>query len=432
MSKSLPARAMAAKALAAVCNGESLARALPAQLEDAASEQRPFIQELVYGSLREWPRLAAIARQLLRKPLRSKDHDIHALIMLGLHQLSSLSTPDHAAVGETVAATRSLGKSWATGLVNGCLRSYQRDAAELESRLTTPEQLALPDWFWQSIDRQWPGQAATIAAASRSHPPLTLRCNRSRISPELYHKRLTEAGCSAHFSAGVATAITLDPPRRVEDIPGFADGLSSVQDASAQLAAQFLEPQDGESILDACAAPGGKTCHLLEWAPGAKVLATDNNEQRLDSVAENARRLGLTPEMAVLDASCADTVLAGRAFDAILADVPCSATGVMRRNPDIKITRSWSDIEGFAKQQRSILAGLWPLLRPGGRLLYVTCSVLGEENDDVIAAVRPDLDGCSIAPLTSSAAVETKYGLQTLPCQGGGDGLYFSLLVRNC
>ena len=136
--------------------------------------------------------------------------------------------------------------------------------------------------------------------------------------------------------------------------------------------------------------------------------------------------------MCIRDRSCADIVLAGRYFDAILADVPCSATGVMRRNPDIKITRSRSDIEGFAKQQRSILTGLWPLLRPGGRLLYVTCSVLSEENDDVIAAVRPDLDGCSIAPLTSSAAVETKYGLQTLPCQSGGDGLYFSLLVRNC
>lgn len=432
MSKSLPARAIAARTLAGVCNGESLARALPTQLEGAASEQRPFIQELVYGSLREWPRLTAIARQLLRKPLRSKDHDIHALIMLGLHQLSSLNTPDHAAVGETVAATRSLGKSWAAGLVNGCLRNYQRDVDQIESRLTTPEQQALPDWFWQLLTRQWPEQAATIATASRNHPPLTLRCNRSRIGPGEYHQRLVEAGFSAHLSADVATAITLDSPRRVEDIPGFADGLSSVQDASAQLAAQFINPQDGESILDACAAPGGKTCHLLEWAPGAKVLATDNNEQRLDRVAENARRLGLAPDMAVLDASSADTALPGRSFDAILADVPCSATGVMRRNPDIKITRNRADIEGFADQQRKILVGLWPLLRPGGRLLYVTCSILGEENDDVIAAVRPELDGCSIAPLASSAAVETKYGLQTLPCQGGGDGLYFSLLVRDC
>ena len=430
MSRQLTARATAAKTLAAVQQGDSLARALPAHLEASVQDHRALIQELVYGTLREWPRLDGIARQLLRKPLREKDADIYGLIVMGIQELSALQTPPHAAVDETVEAARSLGKAWSSGLVNACLRNYQRESERLELALTPAQQNALPQWLWKKLGQQWPEHRDDIAEASRKHPPLTLRTNQSKVDASIYCQSLARAGINAHANRHIKTAITLEQPQPVATIPGFPEGLSSVQDASAQLAAHFLRPRNHELILDACAAPGGKTCHILETAPQAQVLATDISERRLTSLRQNIERLGLLPDIHVMDASRAADQLKGRMFDAVLADVPCSATGVIRRNPDIKITRSANDIDQFAHQQAAIVLSLWPLVRPGGRLLYVTCSILEEENDQLVETLWPQLPGCRVADLTSSAGTATRFGFQTLPACNGGDGLYFSLLIK--
>ena len=431
MKARLTSRAIAARILAAVYNGESLVRALPKGLEPLSLENRPLVQELVYGTLREWPRLEGIALQLLRKPPRAKDADVLCLILTGIHQLSALNVPSHAAVGETVEAAKSLGKSWAAGLINGCLRNYQRQKGALEDQLTESQSNALPDWLWQAICKQWPDQASEIAGASREHPPMTLRVNLQRGSRADYVSTLQNADIPVVINPHIATAITLQTPRPVSSIPGFLEGWSSVQDASAQLAAQFLQPNNDESIFDACAAPGGKTCHVLECAPKAKVLAADISDQRLESLQENSTRLNLPLDVKVVDATQASVTLGPRQFDAILADVPCSATGVIRRNPDIKITRKAADIATFHQQQRDILEGLWPLVKPGGRLLYVTCSLLEAENDNVIEAAQSQLPQCEVMPLAGGTLrFNTRFGLQTLPTLNNGDGLYFSLLKK--
>jgi 16S rRNA (cytosine967-C5)-methyltransferase len=426
----LTTRAVSARILAAVVSGESLVRALPKGLESLSAEDRPLVQELVYGTLREWPRLEGITSQLLRKTPRSKDADILCLIFTGIHQLSALNVPSHAAVGETVEAAKSLGKSWATGLINGCLRNYQRQKDHLEDHLAPHQKHALPEWLWEKICEQWPDQSHEIARASRTHPPMTLRVNLQRVSREDYIAQLLHADIPVTSHPHIATAITLQAPKPVSSIPGFLEGWSSVQDASAQLAAQFLQPTNQESIFDACAAPGGKTCHLLERAPEAHVLAADISSQRLVGVQENSDRLNLPLEVAVLDASQASATLLPKQFDAVLADVPCSATGVIRRNPDIKVTRKAADIERFSQQQREILTGLWPLVKPGGRLLYVTCSLLEAENDEIITAAQSDLPQCEVMPLAGKLGFKTRLGWQTLPSLEDGDGLYFSLLQK--
>lgn len=430
MKSKLTTRAVAARILASVSAGESLVRALPTGLEPLSQENRPLVQELVYGTLREWPRLEGIALQLLNKPPRAKDADILCLILTGIHQLSSLNVPAHAAVGETVEAAKSLGKSWAAGLINGCLRNYQRQKDTLEHKLTQSQGHALPQWLWEEICEQWPNQADEIARASREHPPMTLRVNQQRVSRADYINQLLNAGIPVTAHPNIGTALTLQTPRPVSSIPGFLEGCSSVQDASAQLAAYFLQPQNQESIFDACAAPGGKACHLLEYAPSAQVLAADISDQRLEGVRENSIRLNLPLDIRVVNATQADAMLESRQFDAILADVPCSATGVMRRNPDIKLTRKASDIQTFVQQQREILAGLWPLVKPGGRLLYVTCSLLEAENDKIIEASQAQLPQCKVLQLAGETGLSTRFGVQTLPSPTGGDGLYFSLLKK--
>lgn len=429
MARGLSARATAAVVLAKVQQGESLATLLPRDLEALPAEQRPLAQELIYGTLREWPRLQGIAAQLLSKALKTKDSDINGLIVMGIHQLSSMRTPDHAAVTETVAATRSLGKPWAAGLVNGCLRNFQRRGDDLEANLATWERLALPEWLWQALRQQWPDRVDEIAKGMRQRPPLTLRVNRRRVLPEDYLGQLNAEGIEAQRVAPEATAITLEKPCPVEAIPGFAEGLCSVQDAAAQLAGPFIAPTTGERVLDACAAPGGKTGHLLELADTLTLFATDISEGRLQRVEENLERLGLMAETRIADAT-APATLAGELFSAIMVDAPCSATGVIRRNPDIKVHRLPTDIGYFAAQQVEILRGLWPLLATGGRMLYITCSILEEENDRVIAQFVEGQPDATTSELNATIGQATQYGVQTLPEAGGADGLYFALLNK--
>jgi len=421
---------MAARILAEIAGGHSLAKALPQGLKNTQADDKAMVQELVYGSLRGWPKYRAIAQLRLQKPLKSKDEDIFALIVVGLYQLSTMRIPTHAAVSETVETARKIGKPWASSLINGILRGYLREHETLKEQLSASALDAMPEWLWQALHQQWPEHAHAMIEAAQHRPPMTLRVNLSKISREQYQQTLLAAGIDSTNPAEVPSALTLKQPVDVNALPGFAEGLVSVQDASAQLAAPLLKPRANERILDACAAPGGKTCHLLETAPRSSVIAGDISKDRLERIFENTRRLGLNPEVIQFDAADPATALEAEQFDAILADVPCSATGVIRRNPDIKLLRDKDDPTSFADQQRNILLGLWPLLKPGGRLLYVTCSVLHEENDDRIAQALADLPAAKLGKLSAEHGVATRYGIQVIPTVEGGDGLYFALLEK--
>jgi 16S rRNA (cytosine967-C5)-methyltransferase len=422
------ARVIAAKTLAAVTSGTSLVSALPRALEGIHESEKALLNQLVHGTLREWPRLAAILAQRLERPLKPKDADIFALLMLGVYQLDCMCIPAHAVVSETVEGVRGLRKDWARGLVNAVLRGFIRDGAP---PLSDAEAAALPSWWWGKLGKQWPEQRVQIAEAARVQPPLTLRVNTAIMCRESYAEQLTQQGIEFSLPVYAPQAITLHGAGSVTDLPGFLEGVVSVQDASAQIAAQLLANPAHQHVLDACAAPGGKTCHLAELMPNAQIVASDSNAQRLKRVTENVNRLKLTNvSLACLDASQASQSLNGKLFDAILADVPCSASGVTRRNPDIKVLRQPEDLQRFADQQKAIVAGLWPLLKPGGELLYVTCSIFSEENDQVIEQSVSHLTGASVESRGFVSGVATRTGYQRLP-DARGDGLFFALLRRS-
>jgi 16S rRNA (cytosine967-C5)-methyltransferase len=330
-----------------------------------------------------------------------------------------------------------LGLQRVAGLVNAVLRRWLRERAALQALLDADlaTVTAHPAWFVRLLEAQWPGDAAAILEANNGHPPLTLRVNAQRTTVAAALAGLQAAEIAAERIAWLPAGITLATPVSVRRLPGFAAGELSVQDASAQLAALLLQPKAGERMLDACAAPGGKTGALLELAPTAIVSAVDVAADRLALVADNLRRLGLTATLIEANLEQPAGWHEGAAYDAILLDAPCSATGVIRRHPDIKLLRRESDIASLAERQRRILVNCWRLLRPGGRLLYVTCSVLAQENEQVLGkfleaestAREQELPGCAIgAPLR-----RCRIGWQLLPGgAAGADGFYYALLAR--
>jgi 16S rRNA (cytosine967-C5)-methyltransferase len=423
------ARVQASRLIAGVLAGKSLQGGIDKELANLPPEERALCRELTYGTLRDWPRLDALLGQLLQKPLRGKDKDIKALLGIGIYQLSHLRIPAHAAVSETVAAVQPMGKGWARGLVNGVLRNFQRRGPALLDQLDEPAAAALPDWLFRRFQCQWPEHMATLATCASLRPPMHLRVNLRRGQRSALLKAIREAGMDGRQHSSVESAIILDQGVDVAKVPGFSDGLVSVQDASAQVAAELLSPDVGETILDACAAPGGKACHLAElMGDDRTLLATDISESRLTRIRENRDRIGASFDIAPTDASAPS--LGDRTFDAILADVPCSASGVLRRNPDIKVLRTADDIDRFVQQQKQILAGLWPLLKPAGRLLYATCSILEEENDAVISWAEAHLKGAEAQFLSHPQGIATRRGLQCLPSPEEGDGLYYGLLRK--
>ena len=431
MAATNQARARAAQLVSAVCSGQSLATVMPNYLESVDPRTAPLFKSLVYGCLREWPRLTGILSRLLKTPLKNKDADVMALIALGIHQLSAMRIPAHAALSETVSATRGLGKPWAKGLVNGVLRNYQRQSALLESSLSQSESLALPEWLYDRFRVDWPDHVDQLAAAARGHPPMTLRVNQNQITRESYLEQLEASGIAASPCVAASDGVVLKEPVDVFSLPGFVDGMCSVQDETAQLTGHVIGPGTNDRILDACAAPGGKACHLKELAPEAFVLAADISNERLKRIEENCSRLKLDVSIMCRDATQTLDAFKEERYDIILADVPCSATGVIRRNPDVKLLRRPGDALKFRSQQEAILKNLWPLLRPGGRLFYVTCSVLKEENDAVIAYGLEHLNNCKTMSLNIPGAIETRHGYQVLPTEHGGDGLFFAGLTAD-
>ncbi len=409
--------------------GGSLNQLLPAALETVGARDRGLLQQLCYGTLRYYPRLQPQLQQLLSKPLKNRDRDLEALLLLGLYQLEETRVPDHAAVAATVAATRTLNKVWAKGLCNAVLRSYLRQRGQLLDKLSAAAATAHPEWLFDALQREWPERANAIMAANNEQPPMVLRVNPRHGSREAYLAALAAADIAATAGEQAPEAIYLGQAVDVATLPGFTAGWVSVQDEAAQLAAQLLGARAGERVLDACAAPGGKACHLLELEPAIQLTAMDVDASRLQRVHDNLQRLSLQAEVVQGNAAAPPASLQGQRFDRILVDAPCSASGVIRRHPDVKLLRRADDIAALATQQQWILQGLWPLLQPGGTLLYVTCSVLDAENSAVVDRFLAATEDAAVLPVDLPGA-QRSHGVQLLPTSGGPDGLFFSLLQR--
>ncbi len=428
-------RVLAAQAVTAVCQaGQSLSQVLPPLLTPLEDPRvRALAQELAYGTLRWYPRLAGLAAQLLGKPLKRKEADVHALLLVGLYQLAYLDMAAHAAVNETVQGARELGKPWAARLVNGVLRNYQRRHDELEAMLDGADdtRLAHPAWLLEMLRSDWPQHWETIAQANNQRPPMTLRVNCRQHSRAAYLDMLSDAGLAAHCVDYADDALCLERPVAVEQLPGFAEGEVSVQDAGAQLAAPLLQAEAGMRVLDACAAPGGKTAHVLERGEGlAGLTAVDVDAARVLRIEDNLQRLGLQAQVVTADAADTAAWWDGTPFPRILLDAPCSATGVIRRHPDIKSLRRASDLAPLAATQAALLEALWPLLAPGGRLLYVTCSVLDTENSKQIHRFLRAHDDAREVGLDMDWGHTCEHGRQILPGEHGMDGFYYACLSK--
>jgi 16S rRNA (cytosine967-C5)-methyltransferase len=424
-------RVAAARVISGVLDGQSLNLALPPLLDKVSSRDRGLLQQLSYGTLRDHPRLTGLLRQLLAKPLKDKDRDLQALLLVGLYQLSDTRIPDHAAVASTVEATRGLNKSWAKGLCNALLRRFLRERSDLEKNLQPAEAAAHPGWLYREITAQWAAQADQLFRCNNSQPPLVLRVNARRGSRADYLAMLAEQGIAATAGKLCEQAIYLEQARDVTELPGFSDGWVSVQDEAAQLAAGLLAAAAGDRVLDACAAPGGKTCHILELQPElAEIVAMDVDNSRLQRVTENLNRLKLAASLLAADASLPPPELEPGQFDRILVDAPCSASGVIRRHPDVKVLRRESDIAALHVQQIAILNGLWPLLAKGGRLLYATCSIFKQENSEVVGEFLQANEDASITPLAADWGEPQPWGQQLLPDENGSDGLFYALIEK--
>ena len=387
---------------------------------------------MCYGVLRYYPRLTYLAAQLLHKPLKRKDRDVQQLILIGLYQLIYLQVPAHAAVAETVAATRLLGKDWAAGLVNALLRGWQRGADQLLAQADADPvaRYAHPPWWLARLQSDWPAHWQAILNANNQRPPMTLRVNAQCGSRNDYAARLQAAGIGAHPAPHAPLALTLEKPVDVAQLPGFGDGAVSVQDAAAQLAAPLLELAPGQRVLDACAAPGGKTAQLLESEPRLQVQALDSDAQRLARVQDTLTRLHLTAELHHGDAARPQDWWDGTVFERILLDAPCSGSGVIRRHPDIKLLRTAQDIVTLAQQQRRLLHALWPLLARGGILLYATCSVLMAENQHNLAEFLATHSDARERVISADWGHAQTPGRQQLPGENGMDGFYYARLMK--
>ncbi len=422
-------RLLAAELIAGMWQGRSLSDQLPRELERTAPIDRALAAELAQGVARWGHRLEAICQRLLNHPLEERHLVVRALLLVGIYQLAYLRIPPHAAVSETVNAAGRV-KPWARGLVNGVLRNYQRRAGE---ELAHIEQLPAlhyshPEWLVNRLQAAWPAQWEAILEAANQRPPMHLRVNRSRIDRKLYAAQLSSAGIAARPLPHCPDGLVLDTPIDVSQLPGFAEGLVSVQDGAAQLAALLLDPTPGGTLLDACAAPGGKSCHLLEITPERSLTALDKEQRRMQRLHDNLARLGLHAEVVVGDAANPQGPWAERRYRQILLDLPCSATGVIRRHPDIKWLRREEDIAAMALRQRAILEAVWPLLEPGGTLLYVTCSLLPEENHEVVEAFLQHHPEAQVDPIDAAWGVACGPGRQLLPGNHGFDGLFYARL----
>jgi len=430
-------RAVAAEIVdAVVSGGQSLDAAIVENEGRVTQNDRPLLRMLCFGTLRHHWRLRSWADQLLTSPLKRRDRVVNALLTIGLYQLVSTRIPDHAVVSQTVEATRQLRRPKLAGLMNACLRRFMREEIAASEARDETAHWNHPQWLIDRLKTDWPEDWQAILAANNERAPMWLRANASRQSAAAYVRKLAAAGIAAELLPGVPDAVCLAEPRSVEDLPGFSDGDSSVQDAAAQIAGRWLSTGLQGRLLDACAAPGGKSGHLLELGGDAVTLvAVDSDPSRIASISENLARIGRDATIIAADASNPEEWWDGAPFDGILLDAPCSAGGVIRRHPDIKLLRRESDLEGLSSLQERLLRALWPLLAPGGRLLYATCSVIAAENEAVVGqflknhgdALENDvLPNNNIRDLMRRRVC----GYQILPGSADMDGFYYACLEK--
>lgn len=420
------ARVAAARVLDAVLHrGRSLkaelATVLPA-FDDA--RDRALVEAIVFAALRQRTRYDAALSAWIAKPLGRRDGELRALLLAGLAQLDDMQLSAHAALDATVEAARALGRTHQAGMVNALLRRAQREG--VPAATTSP----WPEWLLRQLRADWPEQVDAILAASAQAAPLWLRVNRARAACEAYREQLLQAGIHAQPHPALGQALRVDVPVAVAALPGFDAGVVSVQDGSAQLVAEALAPPGGARVLDACAAPGGKAAHLLERDPSLRVLALDVDARRVRRMADTFSRLGVMADARAADATDPAQWWDGAPFDAVVIDAPCSATGIVRRQPDILLHRRESDLAALQARQARLLDALWPVLAPGGVLLYATCSILKAENEHQVAGFLARTPDARIEPLDARFGHAFPGGSQRLPGEDGMDGFFYARLRK--
>ena len=430
MNKNKNVRAEAAKCLTLVLDkGLSLSDVLPKSQLVVAEKDAALLQEICFGVLRYFPKYDAITNKLLTKKLKGKQRVFHHLINVGLYQLDKMRVPEHAAVAETVQATNTLKAPGMKGLVNACLRNYTRNKEALEQQTQSiVSEFSHPSWIINRVKSAYPEQWQSVLEHNLERAPMWLRVHQSNCSVEQFTCALQEANIEYQQPLNNKSSILLSKPSSVEKLPGFAEGWFTVQDAAAQHAAVLLEPQNNDYILDACAAPGGKTCHILDLAQ-CDLVASDIDENRLLRVEQNLERLKVSAKLVCGDLSDESLLSDLPQFDRILLDAPCSATGVIRRHPDIKWLRRDDDIEALAKLQKAILNTLWAKLKQGGTLLYATCSIMPSENKQQMIAFLAETSDAKLIPIKQNESIDDP-GWQILPGEHNMDGFYYCRLQK--
>jgi 16S rRNA (cytosine967-C5)-methyltransferase len=433
------ARALAVRAVINVTEEDlSLDAALERVLANAGAASRSAVRSLTYGAIRGYFRYEAVLSRLLSQPVESIGGSPRALLSVALFELEDARTPEYAVVDAAVTTARALGLNKLSGLINAVLRRYLRERAVLDAELARNPIVrhGFPDWIAQRLRTDWPIRWTQILAACDRQAPMWLRINRRRVADRDYLAQLRAAGIGAQLADGVPHAVVLDAPCEVEALPGFAQGFVSVQDLAAQCVAFPLDLAAGQRVLDACAAPGGKTALIAEHRPDLKELvAIDVDPNRLQRVADNLRRTGADARLIAADAGQPAVWWDGKPFDRILLDAPCSALGVIRRHPDIRIRRRSFDIEKFATTQAALLRACWGMLAPGGRLVYATCTLTRRENHDVMAVFAGETADAEMAPSSGwlgwpGLGESDGFGVQIIPGEAAADGFYYAAVSK--
>ncbi len=420
-TKNLNLRAQVIKTLLAVQNGQSLTYVLNQHINMVSERDRGLYHELTLGCLRQWFSLKAITLPLLTKPLDNEA--LESCLYLGLYQILCTRIPVHAAISETVNAAKQLGFEPMSGLVNAILRRVSRETDEFQIALNNTH--GLPSWLFKRIKKDWPEQAEHLCQALKQVAPLTLRVNERQVSRDEYLEILDEEQINARPCMLSDVGIVLEQTGNITHLPGFEEGGFSVQDEHAQLCATLLPNPNGKVVVDACAAPGGKTAHILERFNPKKLIALDHDAKRLLRVSENIERLGLDQTEVEIIAADATTWQAPEPVDCIVLDAPCSATGVIRRHPDIRLLRQSTDIAQTVALQQQILRQMWQQLKVGGTLLYITCSILKVENEQQMVDFFADHPDAKEIKISADWGIEQIHGRQLLPSNQSGDGFYY-------
>lgn len=431
-------RAIAAKTLAPVLRQTaSLSSTFEANRAKIDENERSLFQELCFGTLRHYFHLDSQLSRLLGKPLRNKDADVKALLLIGLHQLLNMRVPDHAVISETVNASAKLKKPWAKGLINGVLRQTTRVQESEQEQENLEAVYNHPAWLIGKLRKSWPDHWQHILEANNQQPPIHIRINLRETTRDAYIDALSSNGINYSESEHSHTCIRIDSKQDIKLLPGYDQGLFSVQNEAAQLSAPLLQLQPQQRVLDACCAPGGKSTHILEHCPAiSELVSIDLEESRLSRVKENINRLQLADlnhQLICADALDLEAWWDKTPFDRVLLDAPCSATGVIRRHPDIKLLRRPDDLDKLAELQFSLIEAMWGVLKPGGILLYATCSVLPQENERLIERFLKQTANAKELAFDNNElwGLKRPYGRQMFPENQGYDGFYYARIQKD-